>query len=114
MQQIFLEVAGLTWRNQCYQLYSNKSDNIYAKKILPIPRANRTNKIIGLNIGSSQKQIKKRWNIKKFIALINIINFNYSSWEIVILAGPEEADLYEKLHSLYNQIFFKYYFPRVS
>jgi len=32
MQQIFLEVAGLTWKKQCYQLHINEADKAYAQK----------------------------------------------------------------------------------
>lgn len=104
MQQIFLEVAGLNWNNQRYQLYPKKSDNVYAEKIfskIKFKQAGITT--IGLNIGSSKKQRKKRWSIKRFRALISILHSNHPNWNIVILAGPEESNLYKKLCTFYQK-----------
>jgi len=106
MQQIFLETAGLIWKKQRYQLCINEADNAYAKKIFSKINIIQKNKIIGLNIGSSRKQRKKRWDIKRFMALINIIISNHPDWKIVILAGPEEVDLYEKVYFFCRENFF--------
>lgn len=103
MQQILLEATGLTWRKQTYDLTSLKEDDNWAKGFF-YENGIDTNKglvrVIGFNIGTSHKLKTKRWGPESFHQLAQMINKKFSTWKIMILAGPEDISQYESFKEI--------------
>lgn len=106
MQQILLQVAGFEWSEQNYDLVTKKRDDVWAQQFLyektGISDKDKP-KIIGLNIGSSQRHDAKRWPVKNFFALAQEFQINNPDWKLAILAGSEERDLYRQLEKIQNE-----------
>ncbi|WP_456325648.1 glycosyltransferase family 9 protein [Desulfonauticus submarinus] len=59
-------------------------------------------KIIGLNIGSSEKNKTKRWPIQNFYKLAEKSQIDNPEWKFVVLAGPKDQDVYSELSKMYS------------
>lgn len=104
MQQILLEIAGFLWNEQMYELITKKHDDEWAHHFLH-ERGLLTEdypKIIGLNIGSSEKNKAKRWPLQNFYNLAKKFEKEKSKWSFVVLAGPEDKNIYGELNKINN------------
>lgn len=104
MQQMLIEVAGFEWSEQSYNLITKTRDDEWARQFLYEKGALKGDhpKIIGLNIGSSQKHKAKRWPIENFYFLAKQIQLNHPDWNFVVLAGPEDIDAHEEFVQMQN------------
>jgi ADP-heptose:LPS heptosyltransferase len=99
MQQILLEVAGFPWDEQLYKLVTKEPDDEWARQFLYENNLLKEDhpEIIGLNIGSSLKNSAKRWPIENFYRLAEKFQKDNSDWTFLVLAGPEDKEIYEEL-----------------
>lgn len=102
MQQILLEVAGFSWDEQLYELTTKKHDDERATQFLYEHNLLKDDhpKIVGLNIGSSEKNKAKRWPIQNFYELAKQFKMENPDWKFVVLADPEDQDIYEELKNI--------------
>lgn len=100
MQQILLEVAGLEWREQSYDLVMKEEDNQWAQMFLKSQEALGRKILIGLNIGSSLRHSAKRWPAKYFYKLAKLCQKKFPKWKFLVLAGPEDINAYEIVANL--------------
>ncbi len=99
MQQILLETAGLKWLEQPYDLVTRPEDDKWAQDFLEGLTITR-GRLIGLNIGSSQKHDAKRWPPEYFYQLAKLCQEYHPEWKLLVLAGPEDADAYDVISGL--------------
>lgn len=97
MQQILLETAGFSWREQRYHLITKEADDIWAERYLSGLGIKEHDLVIGLNIGSSVRQKKKRWPIERFFLLVKTLDIEQSNLKFIVLAGPDDVDVYNEL-----------------
>lgn len=97
MQQVLLETAGFSWNGQKYHLTTKEEDDIWAKKLLAELGVEEHHLVIGLNIGSSVRQKLKRWPIKRFFSLAKALNIDNPNLKFIVLAGPDDVDVYDEL-----------------
>ncbi len=104
MQKILLECAGFEWDEQLYELVTKKYDDEWASQFLYEHGlvSGDNPKIIGLNIGSSEKNKAKRWPIENFYKLAQKLQKEDPEWKCIVLAGPEEQEIYDELNNLYS------------
>lgn len=96
-----LAIADLGWAEQTYDLITKQQDDEQARRILSaINFEDGKQTLVGLNIGSSLRNDAKRWPAYKFYALAERLVEKYPDLNIVILAGPEDKEVYEKIHEL--------------
>jgi heptosyltransferase II len=103
MQQILLETAGLEWREQSYDITTRPEDDGWAQAFLVSNGIVKTDRLIGLNIGSSQRHSAKRWPPERFYELAKLCQRYHPEWKLLVLAGPEDVDAYDIISGL-NQI----------
>ncbi len=102
MQQILMEVSGLIWRRQNYDIVTRKNDDNWATAFLKSKGIARKDIAIGLNIGSSLRHSAKRWLPQYFYKLAELCLEYHLEWKLVILAGPEDVDAYMIIADLNN------------
>lgn len=102
MQQILIELAGFKWDEQLYDLVTKTEDNKWASDFLYEKGLLKEDnpKIIGFNIGSSKKGKVKRWPIENFYKLAEKVQVENPDWKMLVLAGPEDVDVYDELSRL--------------
>lgn len=95
MEQILLETAGLEWCEQGYDLITKPEDDVWAQDFLTTQGVAETNFLIGFNIGSSLRHSAKRWPPQYFYELAKLCRERRPEWKLIVLAGPEDIDVYE-------------------
>lgn len=98
MQQVLLEMAGLEWKNQTYDLATLPPDDEWAREYLyemgllgsDPPR------IIGLNLGSSAAHDAKIWDVRNYYTLAREFGKRRPEWNFLVLAGPDDEALYNE------------------
>jgi ADP-heptose:LPS heptosyltransferase len=102
MQQLFIEAAGFKWEQQEYDLITNSDDDNWAVSLLARwgVEHKRHYKLLGLNIGSRLRTDVKRWPIENFFELSKRFADTHNEWKIVVLWGPDDVDLVEKMREL--------------
>ncbi len=100
MQQILLEVSGMKWKKQSYDLARNQDDDKWARLFLKARGISETEMTIGLNIGSSLKHSAKRWPPQYFYELAKICQKHRSELKLLVLAGQDDIDAYEVIARL--------------
>lgn len=114
MQQLLLEVAGLKWREQTYDLVTKPSDDEWARAFLASHGIIEADTLIGFNIGSSLRHSAKRWPPEYFYKLAKLCLERHPEWRLLILAGQEDIDAYKVIvglnetHPLNNLVFAGY------
>ena len=97
MQELLLESVGLAAEPAQYDVMLDKSNIQAAKFILGREFENQYRTIVGLNIGSSQKGIVKRWPVDSFVRLAHELSASDREIGLAILSGPEEEDLRDEV-----------------
>ncbi|MBP7061101.1 MAG: glycosyltransferase family 9 protein [Candidatus Moranbacteria bacterium] len=100
MQQILLETAGLEWREQSYDIATRPKDDGWAQTFLESNGIVETDRLIGLNIGSSQRHSAKRWPPERFYELVKLCQEYHPEWKLLVLAGLEDVDAYGVIFGL--------------
>lgn len=100
MQQILLETAGLDWYDQSYDIATRPEDDGWAKAFLESNGIVKMDRLIGLNIGSSQRHSAKRWPPERFYELAKVCQRYHPEWKLLVLAGPEDVDAYDIISGL--------------
>jgi heptosyltransferase-2 len=123
MQQILLETLGMKWNRQTYDLATNKADDDWAREFfyeneIDIYKSH-FNKVIGFNIGTSNKLRTKRWSPKHYHKLAQMVQEKHPDWKILILAGPEDITQYDAFpeinaHKPLNNLIFSGYGNTIS
>lgn len=98
MQQILLETCGLKYTGQNYDIIVNKEDELWSKKM--ISKFTTSEKIIGFNIGTSEKLKTKRWDYKNFLILAKKLLRRLPEYKILVLAGPEDEEIYNSIENI--------------
>lgn len=94
MQQILLEMVGLRWEKQQYDLTTRPQDDEWAMAYFSKLGITKGDVLIGLNIGSSLRHSAKRWPPERFNELAKICQIYHPEWKLLVLAGPEDRDAY--------------------
>jgi len=104
MQQILLELAGLEWNEQTYDLATHSKDDKWAQEVLYEKGLLKSDlpKIVGLNIGSSLRHDAKRWPVENFYQIAKNWSKENSNWSFVVLSGPDDKDAYSRLEKMQN------------
>jgi len=100
MQQILLEVAGLKWQEQSYDVATRPEDDKWSQAFLESRSITETDVLVGLNIGSSQRHSAKRWPPRYFYELAKLCQEHHPEWKLLVLAGPEDVDAYDAISGL--------------
>jgi len=103
MQQILMEVAGLTWQRQNYDIVTRENDDDWATAFFESQGITKKDMLIGLNIGSSLRHSAKRWPPQYFYELAELCLEHHPEWKLAILAGPEDVDDHKTIADLNNQ-----------
>lgn len=93
-QQIMFEVAELPYKKQHCPIYLTEQDKQYAKDFVAQNKIN-TEKLIGLNIGSSKRWPSKQWHEKRIKEFI--IKANEKGNKVLLLGGPDEVEHHKKI-----------------
>lgn len=114
---------GMKWNRQTYDLATNKADDDWAREFfyeneIDIYKSH-FNKVIGFNIGTSNKLRTKRWSPKHYHKLAQMVQEKHPDWKILILAGPEDITQYDAFseinaHKPLNNLIFSGYGNTIS
>ncbi len=99
-QEILIKTLNLKGRSArpYFKLKNNQNENL---KFLYNDQSIDNNKsIIGLNIGTGKKWISKRYPLKNWVKLYELLKKN--GFQPLFLAGPEEKNMLEELKSMGN------------
>jgi len=99
-QELMFEVAELELTKEPY-LIKSKEDN-YAKEFMQKIKITKTDKIIGINIGSAGRWPSKAWHEDKIVELVK--KLNEMDYKTILLGGPEEIDKIERIANKLKQI----------
>ena len=105
-QEMIFETAELEYKNQKPKLFISEQAKQFAENFI---KENNLidKKIIGLNIGSSERWPSKAWHIEKIKEFI--IKAKEKKYEVILLGADNEEQAKQKLISG-----FKVYFPETS
>lgn len=98
-QQMMFEAAELEYKEQHCPIYLNEKDKEYSKKFIEENNI-KIESLIGIHIGASQRWPSKAWhedNLKEFIK-----KASQKEYEILLFAGPDEAEKQREILSEMN------------
>lgn len=93
-QEMMFEAAELEYKKQHCPIYLTEQDKQYARDFV-FQNSINTEKLIGLNIGSSLRWPSKQWHknrIKEFI-----IKANEKGCRVLLFGGPDEIQYHKKI-----------------
>ena len=93
-QQMMFEAAELEYKRQHHPLYLTSEDKKYAEDFVEKNKI-KTEKLIGIHIGSSPRWPSKAWSQEKIKEFIE--KASQKDYEILLFAGPDEIEKHKKI-----------------
>lgn len=99
-QEMMYEICGLSLPTAPPQLTLNGSSAKFGKEFLAKNSAlGKYKKIIGINTGGGGRWQYKKWTFEGYIGFIDLMRKKYPDVGIVIVGGPEEVELNQRIMS---------------
>jgi len=92
-QEMMFDAAELPYKRQHCMIYLNDKDKEYAKNFVK-SNSVKTEKLIGIHIGSAPRWPSKAWSEEKVKEFIKKAKRN--GYEILLFGGPDEIDKHRK------------------
>jgi len=102
-QQIMYEILGFDLPAAKPIIQISESEKLKISKEDFFRNIDPSKKIIGLNVGTGTKWPSKGWPLKRWKELIE--NFNPNKYNLLLLGGPEEVEIFSQLNKEYNFLF---------
>jgi lipopolysaccharide heptosyltransferase II len=98
-----LKLLGIESIKGDLELWPDENDKNWAEDFLKAQRKDQTTPLIGINLGASPKWPSKRWQIEKFVAIID--KMQNAGFEVVITGKGPDRQLMNELKQLTNNHF---------
>jgi heptosyltransferase-2 len=99
-QDIIAELCEIKEYKRNPLFFFDNEEKIFKNKIKKKYHISKRDIIIGIYPGSGKKWISKRWNIKNYISLVELIIKNTNDLKIFIICGIDEQDLFNEIIKL--------------